>query len=156
MIKVRCEYVNFPKKSGTDYFVFTNIEVQGHADHTGYNNNIKVCAGVSACCYGIRRLLDDTQFKVEIAKGYFSVKIIRIRKLKEIDKDGVYALNTLVCQLFEIYKNNPRAFKEFELVDVKERYEDENKQPSKQKPFRQRRKSMGSNPFIQEEYHQEN
>lgn len=118
MIDVRCEYVNLQTKRGNDYFVFTDIEVCGHATNTGYDNNIKVCAGISAVTGGIARLLNGDQFHIEVRKGYYRVYTNRNHDLKQsLDRDSVYALNTMVCQLYEIYRNNPNAFKSFELID---------------------------------------
>lgn len=128
MISVKCEYANYPSKSGKDFFVYTNFEVCGHADASGMNHTtgIKVCAGVSACCYGIRRLLDEGQFNIEIGKGYFRVWTDRKKNLKQaLDRDSVNALNTLVCQLYELYCEYPLYFSSFDLIDVKEKITDE-------------------------------
>lgn len=128
MVEVRCKYLNAMGKTKKDYFIYTDIEVMGHADALNLNHTtgIKVCAGISACCYGIRRLLDDGQFNVEIRKGYFRVWTERTKNLKQaLDRDSVFALNTLVCQLYELYVTYPETFKSFDLVDVKEIIEDE-------------------------------
>lgn len=156
MIKVKCSYINVPFKSGRDYFIFVDIEVMGHADHSGYNTNTKVCAGVSACCYGIRRLIDDEQFNTDIRKGYFHIWTDRKKNLKgQLDRDSVCALNTLVCQLYEIYCQYPHSFKEFELIDVKENitnYDEQRTKPRKKSP----RKRMGLLACIEGSYYQEN
>lgn len=131
MIEVRCEYVNLQSKTKRDYFIFTDIMVEGHANSNNlpHTTGIKVCAGVSACCYGIRRLLDENQFKLELKNGYFHVWTERRYDLKQVlDRDSVYALNTLVCQLYELYCTYPNTFKSFELIDVKEKIEDEQNQ----------------------------
>ena len=126
MISVKGEYLNASGKTKRDYFIFINIEVSGHAEHTGYTTNTKVCAGISACCLGIRRLLDDDQFNVEYRSGYYHVWTNKRIDLKQtLDRDSVHALNTLICQLYEIYILYPTAFKSFDLVDVKEKIEDE-------------------------------
>lgn len=148
MVKVKAEYVNLQKvyKDGrkTDYFVYTNLEVVGHAENTGYTNNIKVCAGISACCNGIKRLVADLQYHLEIRKGYFHIWTEKRTELDILDKETAYAINTLVCQLYEIYCDYPRAFKTFDIIDVKENYDgtkiksSKSKSP-KSKPFRQRK-----------------
>lgn len=155
MVQVKCEYINIPKKSGTDYFVFVNFEVSGHAEHTGYDKNIKVCAGISACCYGINRLINSEQYSLEYKSGYFHCWTDRIKTLKALDKDSVYALNTLVCQLYEIYCQYPNAFKSFEIVDVKEKYDYERKQNTKHKHRKQKHR-VGLNCLIQETHLEEN
>ena len=130
MISVRCEYANYPSKSGNDYFVYTNFEVSGHADtrHESCTTAKNVCAGVSACCFGIRRLVDEGQFNIEIRKGYFRVWTDRTKNLKRcLNRDTTNALNTLLCQLYELYCEYPMFFKSFDLVDVKENIEDEQK-----------------------------
>lgn len=169
MVEVRVDYANFPKETKhtkTDYFVYLDVEVKGHAEHTGYTNNTKVCAGISACCMGIARLVDESHFKLELRKGYFHCwtdRTINKQNSRWLDKDTVYALNTLVCQLYEIYTNYPNAFKCFELNDVKEKInnDERTKQPSsgncKQKPFRRRRKrKMGLYSSLQEIGFEEN
>ena len=129
MVEVKCEYVNEMNKRKTDYFIYLNVEVKGHANHCGYDVNKLVCAGISACCYGIKRLINEGQFNLEINKGYFRCWTNRLYNLREtLDKESVYALNTLVCQLYEIYCNYPNAFKSFDLVDVKEKIENERKE----------------------------
>ena len=53
------------------------------------------------------------------------VSVERKKNLKQyLDKASVYALNTLVCQLYELYLEYPTSFKSFDLIDVKENYED--------------------------------
>ena len=135
MVSVKCDYVNCMGKNKKDYFVYTDIEVTGHADYSDMNHTtgIKLCAGISACCYGIRRIIDDGQFNIEIRKGYFHIWTERSKNLKQsLDRDSVYALNTLVCQLYELYCLYPSYFKTFDLVDVKEKIDDETKRTNEQ------------------------
>ncbi|MBO7692510.1 MAG: ribosomal-processing cysteine protease Prp [Methanobrevibacter sp.] len=135
MVEVRCNYINAMGKTKKDYFIYTDIEVKGHADGLDmpHTTGIKVCAGISAICYGVRRLLDDSQFNVEIKKGYFHCWTNRVIDLKQaLDRDSVYALNTLVCQLYELYCAYPTSFKSFDLVDVKEIIEDEKRKRNEQ------------------------
>ena len=134
MIIVKCKYLNAMGKNKKDYFIFTDIEVSGHAEHTGHTTNIKVCAGISACYIGIRRLLDDNQFNVEYKSGYYHVWTNKKIDLKQsLDRDSVYALNTLVCQLYEIYCLYPTAFQSFDLVDIKEKIEDEERKRNQER-----------------------
>lgn len=148
MIEVKAQYTNFIKQTKTyksDYFVYLNIEVKGHAQHAGYVNNTRVCAGISACCLGIIRLLDEDDFHYEYSNGYFHVwtnKHVTRTNVTWLDKESVYALNTLVCQLFEIYNNYSTAFKCFELNELKETC-DENRTKQHTKPFRRRKRKMG-------------
>lgn len=159
MVEVRAEYVNLQKitkTSKTDYFVYTNLEVKGHAEHTGYTNNTKVCAGISACCNGIKRLVAEYQYHLKIEKGYFRVWLEKQTDFMGLDKESVYAINTLVCQLFEIWKEYPKAFKSFDIVDVKENYDYEqisksNKQRIKR--WREHRKDLGLYPCDEGEHH---
>lgn len=131
MVEVRCNYLNAMGKTKKDYFIYTDVEVTGHADGLDmpHTTGIKVCAGISACCYGIRRLVDEGTFNIEIRKGYFHCWTDRKKNLKEcLDRDTVFALNTLVCQLYELYCSYPNSFKSFELVDVKEIIENEQRE----------------------------
>ena len=161
MVQVKCSYINAMGKNKKDYFIFTDIEVIGHSDTLNLNHTttIKICAGISACCYGIRRLLDDSQFNVEIKSGYFHVWTNRTHDLKQqLDRDSVYALNTLVCQLYEIYCEYPMAFKTFDLVDIKEKIEDEqrnNEQWGEREPKSRKRnlQGMGLYSIIKEPHH---
>lgn len=167
MIEVKCKYANFQSKAKSDYFIYTDIEVLGHADANDMNHTtgIKVCAGVSACCYGIRRLLNDDQFNVEIRKGYFHVWTNHKYDLKQtLDRESVYALNTLVCQLYEIYNEYHGAFKSFDLIDVKESYDNyerirksSEQQPSGYVPRRKRKgKRLGLYSLNESPYPEEN
>ena len=145
MIEVKVIYTNLPKitkHTKTDFFVYREVEVKGHAEHTGYTNNTRVCAGISAITLGIIRLLDE-QHKVEYHKGYFHVHVDRAinQEFKDVcDKESVYALNTLVCQLYEIYKNYPNAFKSFDLIEEKENIENETRKSSNSNTKRTSRK----------------
>ena len=158
MIEVKASYVNLQKvyKNGnkTDYFVYTDLLVQGHASHTGYTNNTKVCAGISACCNGIKRLIADYQFHIEIRSGYFHVWTNK-EELGVLDKESVYAINTCVCQLFEIWKEYPKAFKSFELIDIKENYEEyvrKQNERNKQKAKRWReRNKLGLTSYLEDQ-----
>lgn len=160
MVSVRCEYINEVGKTKKDYFIFTDIEVSGHADALDmpHTTGIKVCAGISACCYGIRRLLDDEQFKINIRSGYFRVWTEWKKNLKtNLDRDSVFALNTLVCQLYELYCAYPTSFKSFELIDIKEKIEDERKRNDEQqwggyeerKPRKRKLQGMGLHTIIE-------
>lgn len=125
MVSVKCNYVNCPTKSGDDYFIYTDIDVSGHADTLMMNHTtgIKLCAGISACCYGIRQLINSSSYYMELEKGHFHIWTAKKKDIKHnLDKTSVYALNTLVCQLYELYNNYPSYFKSFELIDVKENY----------------------------------
>ena len=155
MISVTAKYINCPNKHGTDYFIYTDIEVIGHSEKAGsYTNNIRLCAGVSACCYGMRRVLDDAQFKYECRSGYFHVSVERRKNLRQyLDKSSVYALNTLICQLYELYLEYPTSFSSFDLIDVKENYEYERKQKNFRKP---RKKGMGLLAVIEGSHLEEN
>ena len=76
MVEVSCCYVNAMGKNKKDYFIFTDIEVSGHADTLNLNHTtgIKICAGISACCYGIRRLLDENDFNIKIFSSSIFLK----------------------------------------------------------------------------------
>ena len=124
MVSVKCNYINYPTKLGDDYFIYTDVEVMGHADTLNMNHTtgIKLCAGISACCNGIVKLINSLKFNVEVRKGYFRVWTDRKKDIRHcLDKTSVYALNTLVCQLYELYCDYPSYFKTFDLVDVKEK-----------------------------------
>ena len=144
MLEVKIRYVNLPKTTKytkSDFFVYKDIEVKGHAEHTGYVNNTRVCAGVSACTLGIMRLLDE-QHHVEHERGYFHVWLSRAvtqEFKKTCDMESVYALNTLVCQLYEIYLNYPNAFKKFDLIEEKENNDEQEKSKQPTKRFRKRK-----------------
>ena len=101
-------------------------------------------------------------FHVEYRSGYFHIWLERKlnRELaKSLDKESVYALNTLVCQLFEIYNNYPNAFKCFELNDKgdieNERRTKQTTNDGERKPFRQRRK-MGLSSLMEKIDFEEN
>ena len=118
MIEVRAKYFN-ARSHKEDYFIYTDVEVKGHSETCDNKNNIRLCAGISACCFGIKNIIDGSQYKYKIDRGYF--RCVRDTKALTRDKQTIYALNTLVCQLYELYKNYPNAFVCFDLVDIKEK-----------------------------------
>ncbi len=158
MISFKAKYINLPNKGGTDYFIYTDIEVCGHSSKAGsYTNNIRLCAGVSACCYGMRRVIDDSQFDLECRSGYFHIVVHPSKDMKrKLDKASVYALNTLVCQLYELYLEYPKSFNSFDLIDVKENYDYERNKNNKPKFRKPRKKRMGLYSLIKEPYLEEN
>lgn len=119
MIEVRCVYYN-AKTKGDDYFIFTDVEVKGHSENNGYTMNNRICAGISACCFGIKDLINKAQYELEIRSGYFHCTTFKTKDAYNKDKQSAYALNTLVCQLYSIYKQYPSSFKCFDLIDEKE------------------------------------
>ena len=146
MIEVIVEYFNKKyKKQSNDMFIYPTFIVKGHANN-GYSSDcIKVCAGVSACVIGIRRLIDPNQYDVKYEKGYFE---LRMRKMCSdrndiyIDMDTAYALNTLLCQLYDLNVMYPSQFSRFDMYEVKE-YDYARIEPKKDqepKPFRRRKK----------------
>lgn len=157
MISVKAKYINIPSKKDVDYFVFLDVEVSGHATHNNYTDNIKVCAGVSACCCGIYRLMNEEQYKVECRKGYFHCYTNITQQIKSrLDKDSVYALNTLICQLYEIYCMYPLAFNSFDLVEIKEKIDDEQRKNKPTKPFRRRKNKLDIYSIVESPHFKEN
>ena len=163
MIEVVAKYVNIPhttKNTKTDYFVYTDVEVKGHAGHTGYVNNTRVCAGISAVTLGINRLVSEEDFHIEWRHGYFHIYTNKcLTNLKWLDKESVYAINTMVCQLYEIYCNYEKAFSRFDLIDIKELLEDEERKSNQlgDEPRKPNiRKRMGLHSIIQKVNLEEN
>lgn len=147
MIEVICKYYNRCKKrnSTNDYFVYPYFLVKGHANNGTSKECIQVCAGVSACVTGLLRLIDTTQYSIIFKSGHFEIKVQRSIENGYIDEDTNYALNTLLCQLYDLYKTYPNQFSRFDMIEVKENEENYEREP-KPKPFRklkEERKRMG-------------
>ena len=83
-------------------------------------------------------------YTCELKRGYFHAyteHILDSAGLKR-EKEDIYALNTLVWQLFYIYKNYEPAFKKFELIELKGNEDDDaNKQTNK--CFRKHKQEYG-------------
>lgn len=127
MISVMFKYVYSSTKTGRDDFQYCEVEVSGHSAHTDAREQIQVCSAVSAIVNGIYRLVDDTQFFYDYGNGYFHIvrrKSCHATKsgvLKErVDKDTNLALNTILCQLYEVYLHYPKHFIRFDLIELKE------------------------------------
>lgn len=132
MIKVYAEYVNKQNKAKEDFFIWKRVVVEGHASNTGYGINRLVCASISAVTGGIKELLSFSNYQVEIKKGYFEINTdINVNRdrtavVSALGRTYIDAVETLIWQLWYIYKSYPTAFKSFEMVDVKgEVYDDE-------------------------------
>ena len=151
MIEVYAEYVNRPSSNGDDFFIWKKIEVKGHAQHTGYDTNRLVCAGISSILGGIKELMSFSTYHIEVEHGHFLVETnVNVESGKRHNivvalggKEFVYALETIIWQLQYMYENYKPAFKKFELVDVKGKYEDETTNNKQHKPYKQRRCKMG-------------
>ena len=143
MIEVYAEYVNKKTKTGDDFFIWKKVEVKGHASNCGYGTNRLVCASVSAVTGGIKELLSFSHYQVEIKKGYFLVEtdadINRDRTplVSYLGRDSIDAVETIIWQLWYIYKSYPTAFKKFDMVDVKGEIKDDE---TRTKPKRNTRK----------------
>lgn len=138
MIEVVCTYIQRCRKKDNcnDFFVYPYFLVKGHANNGTSKECIQVCAGVSACVTGLLRLLDTTQYKITFKSGLFEIKSNKTLKDEKsyIDLDTCYALNTLLCQLYDLWKMYPNQFSRFKMIEVKENENYERK--SKPKPFR--------------------
>lgn len=127
MINVVFKYVFATTKTGKDDFQYCEVEISGHSLQSDAREQIQVCSAVSAIVNGIYRLVDDTQFFYDYGNGYFHiVRRKSCRKasngiLKErVDKDTNLALNTILCQLYEVYLHYPKHFNRFDLIELKE------------------------------------
>lgn len=123
MIEVIVEYRqrNIRNKNN-DYFIYPYFLVKGHANNGTSTECIKVCAGVSACVMGLLRLINEQEYSVKYKSGLFEIKLSagKASDTTYVDEDTNYALNTLLCQLFDLYKNYPSQFSKFEMINVKE------------------------------------
>ena len=109
MIEVKITYTE-TKKNGR--YIYKDIIVKGHSSD-GTINSIKCCAGVTAITCGLLNLLEDTNCKVEVNKGYFHYHMFRY------DSETNYALNALVYQLDSINMIYPSYFKCFDFIEEK-------------------------------------
>lgn len=156
MIEVIVHYYHFSTafKKTNDYFIYPYFMVKGHANNGTTEECMRVCSGVSACVLGLYRLFDYNQYEVTYKSGLFEVKLRNHQKItdKYVDRDTCYALNTLLCQLFELQKLYPSQFSKFDMIEIKENYEvygEQNfKEPIRFKKLKQRR--MGLNPYLEE------
>lgn len=137
MIEVEVQYrQRCVKNKNNDYFVYPYFLVRGHANNGTSVECIRVCAGISACVIGIQRLIDYNQYSVKCKSGLF--EIILRKSLNDhtfVDEDTNYALNTLLCQLFDLKNMYPTQFSRFDMIEIKG--EVKNHEERKPKPFRQ-------------------
>lgn len=140
MIEVKIKYIHkLTPVTKNDYYIFPSFIVKGHANNGESSLDcVKVCAGITACVVGIKRLLDDSQYDVIYRKGYFEIKAKFGLRQPHCDMDTCYALNTLWCQLYDIYLMFPSQFKSFEIEEI-ELKENEKiyAKNTKPKPFKQ-------------------
>lgn len=148
MIEVKVQYFHrhIKSKKKNDYFIYPYFLVKGHANNGRREDCLRVCAGVSACILGVTRLLDETQYNVTLKSGFFEIKCQKgVSNNVHIDEDTNYALNTLLCQLFDLKQMYPTQFSCFEMIEVKERKVETYERKSKPKPFRELKKErLGS------------
>ena len=116
MISVEIQYLR-KKMYGDDAYIFTDFKVEGHAND-GSPSAIKCCAGVTAITLGLTRIMTGLYDKLIISKGLFHYTCDGI-KSGHIDWQTHYALNCMLCQLFEIQKIYPQFFKTFEMIERK-------------------------------------
>ena len=120
------KYVPLTTKTGKDNFQYCEVEVKGHSLNCDAREHIQVCSAISAVCNGIYRLLNDLDFDYKYGNGYFHIVRKRSCYLKDynynfrVDSDSNYALNTILCQLYEIYLQYPKHFTKFDLIELKE------------------------------------
>ena len=143
MIEVLVQYrQRCIKNKNNDYFVYPYFRVKGHANNGTSMDNIKVCAGVSACVTGVLRLVDTMKYSVKSKSGLFEITLTdsKVTDKTHIDEDTNYALNTLLCQLYDIFIMYPAQFSKFDMIEIKgEENGEENKSNTKKrkpKPFR--------------------
>ena len=148
MIEVKVQYFHrHIRNKNNDYFVYPYFMVKGHANNGASIECVRVCAGVSACVVGILRLLDSSQYRINIKSGFFEIETMKsVDNHVFIDEDTNYALNTLLCQLYDLKQSYPTQFSSFEMIEVKEKkVEKYEERKSKPKPFRELKdKRLGS------------
>lgn len=118
MIQVEVKYHNANDtrtRNLPDYFIYTDFVVTGHASD-GTINSIKCCAGVTAILYGIRRLVSGVYDTLTINKGEFQYHFFG--KDYRAERDTMYAMNTILCQLYDVYLCYPNLFSKFEMIDT--------------------------------------
>ena len=156
MIEVIAHYyhkkTSFKKPS--DYFIFPYFMVKGHANNGTSEECIRLCSGVSACVLGMKRLFNYQQYEVTYKTGFFEVRLKQNKDIGDnwVDRDTCYGLNTLLCQLYELFQLYPHQFSKFDMIEVKENKEIYGEQKLN-KPIRFRKlkeKRMGLNPYFQE------
>ena len=149
MIEIYAEYVNKKNSAGEDFFVWKKVEISGHASNCGYGTNRLVCASISAVTGGIKELLSFSTYQVEINKGYFKVEtelnVNRDRKevVSQLGRCYIDAVETMIWQLWYIYKSYPTAFKKFDMVDVKGEIKDETRTKPKRNTRKRKYNSLG-------------
>lgn len=126
MISVVFKYVYHITKTGKDNFQYCEVEISGHSAKTDAREQLQVCSAVSAICNGIYRLFNDLQFTYEYDNGYFhavrkkSCWVHNGKFNNIVDSDTNHALNTILCQLFEVYQHYPKHFSRFDIIELKE------------------------------------
>lgn len=159
MISVMFKYIYNTTKTGKDDFQYCEVEVSGHSAHTDAREQIQVCSAVSGIVNGIYRLVNDMDFLYEYGNGYFHI----VRRCSytpthhnKVDRDTNDALNTILCQLYEVYLHYPKHFIRFDLIELKEykvknnyEYEELNEQgkftnAKQRKQYRRSRNKVGS------------
>lgn len=144
MIEVEVHYYqkHTKSKSKNDYFVYPYFLIKGHANNGKTSLECeRVCAGISASVMGLLRLIDTTQYKVNVKSGYFEITSMGGQN-GWIDQDTNYGLNTLLCIIFDLWNTYPHQFKRFEMIEIKENEENYVK-PKRPKPFRKLKEQLG-------------
>ena len=132
-VEVHYRYKKVHNKNN-DYFIYPYFLVKGHANNGSHDECLRVCGGISACIIGIQRLIDTCQYKVTCKSGLFEL-VSNKTTSGYIDMDTNYALNTLLCQLYDLRNMYPNQFSRFEMIEIKEKKE-EIYEERKPKPFR--------------------
>ena len=143
MIKVKFVYVDKTSRyKNADTFVYMSCEINGHSQHTGDAlDYIRVCSAISGITNGIYRLVNDAMYEIEYGNGHFLIKK-RHHNPNNYDRDTNDAINTMLCQLYEIYIHFPKHFAEFEIEEIKGE-EKNNETRSNAKQRKERREEMG-------------
>ena len=142
MIEVVFHYykVKTRKRTSNDYFIYPYVCIKGHANNGISKECVQVCAVISACCLGIQRLLDSSQYQLNLKSGMFELKLLKSID-GYIDMDTNYGLNTMLCILYDLWKTYSSQFSRFDIIEVKENEEPNGKQNYKPKPFRKLKES---------------
>lgn len=124
MLEIKIEYKRHKDtryKGGKidEWYEYSYISVKGHAITNDGIKSSKLCGAITAILQAIPMLLDDYMWDYEIKNGCATIERLHLSSGSCV-KENI-SLDTIVCQLYALFKQFPSYFKRFDLINIEER-----------------------------------
>lgn len=124
MIEIKIEYkrhkdMRYKGSKIDEWYEYSYMLVKGHAITSDGIKNTRLCGAITAILQAVPMLLDNYLWDYEIKNGYACIERNHPNQSPCVKENN--SLDTIVCQLYALFKQFPSYFKTFDLINIEER-----------------------------------